>query len=42
MCITPPKKNTGGETIFCDGSLLWENLDAKTKTFFKKNLSNTL
>jgi alpha-ketoglutarate-dependent taurine dioxygenase len=36
MCINPPKKNTGGETIICDGSTLWESLDAQTKTFFKK------
>ncbi len=36
MCVNPPKKNTGGETVFCDGSVLWDSLSPQTKTFFKK------
>ncbi len=37
MCIKPPKKIDGGETIICDGQQLWQNLKIDTKIFFKKN-----
>lgn len=36
-CITPPKKNEGGNTKICDGINLWTALDIDTKKFFLKN-----
>mgnify|MGYP006094523527 CR=1 FL=1 len=36
-CITPPKKNDGGNTKIVDGIKLWEELETNTKKFFLKN-----
>ena len=36
-CITPPKKNEGGNTKICDGINLWTALNFDTKKFFLKN-----
>ncbi len=36
-CITPPKRNEGGNTKICDGINLWAKLNLETKKFFLKN-----